>query len=498
MKTFRLPEKHKEYKNFINGKWVESSSNETFERISPGHGEVVGCYPLSNQRDTEIAILSARNAFKSKEWSHLTGAEREKIIRKTASIIRERAEELALIETLESGKPISQAIDEMEWAAGIWDYSATLARHIAGEANTNVGNDMTVMMQKVPIGVVGMITPWNFPLLIISQKLPIALAAGCTAVIKPSELTPGTTLLLGEILQEAGLPNGVVNILAGYGNPVGQTLAESNDVDMITFTGSTAVGKHIVRASAGNLKKVTLELGGKNPQIIFPDADIDVLIDAVVFGIYFNMGECCNSGSRIIIHEEVVTSFIEKVVTHAKKVKVGDPLDPKVKVGAIINNKQFDKIMEYIASGKAQGATLKLGGNRITSKKGLFIEPTIFIDVKPEMDIACEEIFGPVLSILTFKTNEEAIEIANNTVYGLSAGVWTKDLDTAMIMTRNIDAGTVWVNNWMSGYPEIPFGGMKQSGLGRELGPQSINEFMETKSILIKSNPASGNWTYGS
>lgn len=494
MSKFQLPNQPFSYQNFVGGKYIDSSSGATFNRESPGHGVVIGEYPLSNKQDTEEAIATAKKAFYSKEWSEMTGADREQIIRKTAQIIRDRAEELALIETLESGKPISQAIDEMEWAAGIWDYAATLARHIAGDVNTNVGSDMTAMMQKVPVGVVGMITPWNFPLLIISQKLPIALAAGCTAVIKPSEMTPGTTLLLGKILKDAGLPDGVVNILSGYGDPVGQTIAESEEVDMITFTGSTAVGKHIVRAAAGNLKKVELELGGKNPQIIFPDADIDALIDAVVFGIYFNMGECCNSGSRIVIHEDVADEFVEKVLAHAKKVKVGDPLDPTVKVGAIINNMQFDKIMGYIQSGKDQGATVKLGGNELDLKKGQFIEPTIFCDVKPDMEIAKEEIFGPVLSVIKFKTAEEAIAIANGTEYGLSAGVWTKDLDTAMIMTRRIEAGTVWVNNWMSGYPEIPFGGMKQSGLGRELGPHSIDEFMETKSVLIKTGATPGNW----
>lgn len=494
MNKYKVPSKPHIYQNFINGHYKNSSGNETFERESPGHGAIIGQYPLSNKKDTEEAIAVAKKTFKSDEWSSLTGVDREKIIRNVAAIIRERAEELALIETLESGKPISQAIDEMEWAAGIWDYAATLARHIAGDVNTNVGRDMTAMMQKVPVGVVGMITPWNFPLLIISQKLPIALAAGCTAVIKPSEMTPGTTLLLGGMLKEAGLPDGVVNIVAGYGDPVGMTLAESNDVDMISFTGSTAVGKHIVRASAGNLKKVELELGGKNPQIIFPDADIDALIDAVVFGIYFNMGECCNSGSRIIIHEDIAAGFEAKVIAHAKKVKVGDPLDPTVKVGAIINNNQFDKIMKYIESGIAQGAKVTLGGKALKSDRGSFIEPTIFSDVTPDMDIACEEIFGPVLSILTFKTAQEALDIANGTDFGLSAGVWTKDIDTAMYMTRNIDAGTVWVNNWMSGYPEIPFGGMKQSGLGRELGPHAVDEFMETKSVLIKMGATPGDW----
>ena len=494
MSKYKIPDKPFTYQNFINGKYVDSSSKKTFNRDSPGHDAVVGTYPLSDKKDTEEAITVANRTFKSSEWSSLAGVDREKIIRKAASIIRDRAEELALIEALEGGKPISQAIDEMEWAAGIWDYAATLARHIAGDVNTNVGNDITAMMQKVPVGVVGMITPWNFPLLIISQKLPIALAAGCTAVIKPSEMTPGTTLLLGGILKEAGLPDGVVNILSGYGDPVGMTLTASNDVDMISFTGSTNVGKHIARAAAGNLKKVALELGGKNPQIIFPDADMDALIDAVVFGIYFNMGECCNSGSRIIIHEDIAASFEERVIAHAKKVKVGDPLDPTVKMGAIINNMQYEKIMSYIESGLTQGATLKLGGKAIESGKGTYIEPTIFSDVTPDMDIACEEIFGPVLSILTFKTTQEAIEIANATEFGLSAGVWTKDIDTAMYMTRNIDAGTVWVNNWMSGYPEIPFGGMKQSGLGRELGPHAIDEFMETKSVLIKTGATPGNW----
>ena len=493
MSKYKLPNKPFEYQNFVNGEYINSLSNETFERKSPAHGNLIGTYQLSSKQDTKQAISVAKKAFKSKAWSEMAGSDREKIIRKAASIIRERAQELALIETLESGKPISQALDEMEWAAGIWEYAATLSRHITGDVNTNVGKDMTAMMQKVPVGVVAMITPWNFPLLIISQKLPIALAAGCTAVIKPSEMTPGTTLLLGGVLKEAGLPDGVVNILSGYGDPVGMTLSESNNVDMITFTGSTDVGKHIIRAAATNLKKVELELGGKNPQIIFPDANIDELIDPVVFGIYFNMGECCNSGSRIIIHKDIVDEFIEKLVAHAKKVKVGDPLDPTVKMGAIINDVQYDKIIRYIESGIKQGATLQLGGTSSKTGKGAFIDPTIFSDVTPDMAIACEEIFGPVLSILTFDTADEALEIANNTEFGLSAGVWTKDIDTAMIMTRNIEAGTVWVNNWMSGYPEIPFGGMKQSGIGRELGPHAIDEFMETKSVLIKTGKSS-NW----
>ena len=494
MRKYEIPEKPFQYKILIDGRWQDSECGKTFDRESPGHGAVIGEYPLCTKLDTERAIKAARKAFKNESWKMMPGSDRAKIINKVAALIRENANELALIETLESGKPISQAIDEMEWAAGIWDYAATLCRHQYGDANNNLGKDMFAMMYREPIGVVAMITPWNFPLLIISQKLPFALAAGCTAVVKPSELTPGTTLKLGELLQQAGVPDGVVNILSGYGDPVGKTLSESMDVDMISFTGSTMVGKQIVAASQHNLKKVSLELGGKNPQIIFPDADMDAVIDAVVFGVYFNMGECCNSGSRILIHEDVADDFVEKVLEHAKKVKVGDPLDPDVKIGAIINDQQLNKILNYINSGKEQGASLKLGGDQMTTDLGAFVQPTVFSDVRPDMDIAKEEIFGPVLSIIKFKSVEEAVEIANSTVYGLSASVWTKDIDTAMIMSRRIEAGTVWINNFMSGYPEVSFGGFKQSGLGRELGRFSVEEFSELKSVLVHIGPSSGSW----
>lgn len=494
MENYQLPKRPFQYKILIDGKWEDAANGETFIRKSPAHDQIIGEYPLCLKEDTERAIKAARSAYYHTNWSSFTGVDRARIINKTADLIRENAEELAIIETLESGKPVSQAIDEMEWAAGIWDYAATLCRHQHGDVCNNLGDDMLAMMYRQPVGVVGMITPWNFPLLIISQKLPFALAAGCTCVIKPSELTPGTTLRLGGLLQKAGLPNGVVNIVSGFGDPVGKTMSESMDVDMISFTGSTMVGKQIVAASQHNLKKVSLELGGKNPQIIFPDADMDAVIDAVVFGVYFNMGECCNSGSRVLIHEDIADDFVEKVLEHAKKVRTGDPLDPSVKVGAIINDKQLDKIINYIHSGKEQGATLKLGGGMLTSDLGAFVQPTIFSDVKPDMDIAKEEIFGPVLSIIRFKSIEEAVLIANSTIYGLSASVWTKDLDTAVIMSRKIEAGTVWVNNYMTGYPEVSFGGFKQSGLGRELGRFSIDEFSELKSVLIHVGQKKDKW----
>lgn len=488
-----LPKEPFRYQLFINGDFVESASGERYSRESPAHNVVIGEYSLAGIKDTEFAIKSAKQALKD-SWTMMPGADRAKIINKVGSLIRENIDELALLETLESGKPISQAHDEVEGAAGIWEYAATLCRHNYGDINNNLGNDMFAMMFRQPVGVVGMITPWNFPLLIISQKLPFALAVGCTAVVKPSELTPGSTLRLGELLKQAGVPDGVVNILSGYGDPVGKAMAESLGVDMISFTGSTLVGKQIVAASQHNLKKVSLELGGKNPQIVFPDADMDSVIDAVVFGVYFNMGECCNSGSRILVHEDVADGFVAKVVEHSKKVKVGDPLDPKVKVGAIINDKQLEKIQAYINSGKEQGATLKLGGSQISTQFGSYFQPTVFTDVLPDMNIAKEEIFGPVLSIIKFKTMDEAIQIANSTIYGLSASVWTKDVETAITMSRKIEAGTVWVNNFMSGYPEISFGGFKQSGLGRELGRFSIDEFSELKSVLIHIGTPGGKW----
>jgi betaine-aldehyde dehydrogenase len=419
----------------------------------------------------------------------MSGADRSKTLLKVADGLRAKKEELALIEVLESGKPISQARDEIEWSAGLWDYAATLCRHIYGDSYNSLGKSVLGLMIREPIGVVAMITPWNFPLLIISQKLPFALAAGCTCVVKPSELTPGTALRLGELIDAAGIPKGVVNIVSGYGNPVGARLASHNDVDMISFTGSTVVGRSVVEASRSNLKKVELELGGKNPQIVFADADLDAALDAVVFGVYFNMGECCNSGSRLLVQKSIAKEFTANVVKKAKEVVVGDPLDDKTKVGAIVNQAQLDKIEGYVQAGQREGATLKLGGNRRRTEQGRFFEPTVFEGVDREMTIAREEIFGPVLSVIPFETVDEALSIANSTPYGLSAGVWTRDIDIAFRLGRGIRAGTIWINTFMDGYPELSFGGYKESGLGRELGRFAIDEFTELKTIQVHLGP---------
>ncbi len=489
-----LPTEPTTFQMLIDGRWAEAEHRERFQSISPAHDIAVASYPIAEASDVDAAVAAARRAFDEGPWPRMAGAERARLLHRTADAVRANLDELALLEVLESGKPITQARGEMEATADLWDYAATLARHVYGDAYNTLGSDKLGFVFREPVGVVGMITPWNFPLLIISQKLPFALAVGCTAVIKPSEMTSGTTLRLGALLLEAGMPEGVVNIVTGYGLPAGARLAEHPDVDMLSFTGSTAVGKRIVAASQGNLKKVSLELGGKNPQIVFADGDLEAALDAVVFGVYFNMGECCNSGSRLLVQRAIAEEFVERVVERARTVPVGDPLDEATKVGAIINQMQFDKIMAYIDAGQREGAALRLGGNPMPTDRGRYIEPTVFDGVAPTMDIAREEIFGPVLSVVTFDTPEEAVHIANDTMYGLSAGVWTSNVDTAFQVSRSIRAGTIWINCFMDGYAELPFGGYKESGLGRELGRFSIDEFTELKTVQLHLGPRTNWW----
>jgi betaine-aldehyde dehydrogenase len=477
--------KSQAYLQWIDGKWEESSSGERYNRLSPAHDVEVGTYPLSNGVDVDRAVSAAHHAFHKTDWQYLPAQDRANLINKVADLIRREADRLAYIEVLESGKPISQARGEMQGAANIWEYAAALVRTNHGESYNTLGKDVLGLTIKEPIGVVSIITPWNFPLLIVSQKLPFALAAGCTAVVKPSELTPGTTLILGGLLEEAGLPPGVVNIVCGFGDPVGSRLCEHPHVDMISFTGSTKVGKMVMKAGADTLKKITLELGGKNPQIVFPDADLDAAIDAACFGVFFNAGECCNSGSKILVHEDIYLDFSAKLVALSKQVIVGEPLDESTNVGAIISDTHLAKVEGYLSSASSQNVQCLLGGSKVDTLSGRYVHPTIYSNVSPQSDIAKEEIFGPVLSIICFKTIEEAVDIANDSPYGLSAGVWTKDIDVALSLSRAIKAGTVWINSFMDGWPELPFGGYKQSGLGRELGKQSIDEYQEIKTVPI-------------
>ncbi len=491
----KLPESPTQYQHFINGQSTSGESDGRIERTSPGHVDtIVSSYAEGTAADVTAAIAAARRAFDEGPWPSTSGAERQAILQKTADLIRANKMELGLIECLESGKPIAQARDEMDWAAGIWDYAAALCRHLHGETTNTLGDGMLGLTLREPIGVCALITPWNFPILIASQKIPFALAAGCTCVVKPSELTSGTTLRLAELLKEAGLPDGVCNVVTGYGDPVGSAMVESAAVDFVSFTGSTAVGKKIAESAGSTLKKVALELGGKNPQLIFADAEMDAVVDSVVHGVFFNMGECCNSGSRILVEESIADELVKRVVEASRTIPVGDPLDENVKLGAIINDKQQEKILGHVEDARKGGARVSLGGGELKCGTGRFVETTVIDGVTPDMAAASAEIFGPVLTVLRFKDESEALKIANGTNYGLSASVWTTNGDRAIRLTRALKAGTVWINTFLDGSPELPFGGYKQSGLGRELGPHSVEEFTEIKTVTMRLGEYSKKW----
>lgn len=485
--------KARDFRMLIDGRW-EEAKGAPIDRIAPSHGVMVSRVAAGTKSDAERAILSARRAFDVGPWPGMTGAERSAVLLRAADLIAARAEELAYLDAIEAGKPISQVRGEIAGSVDIWRYAAALARTLHGESYNTLGDGTLGVVLREAIGVVSIITPWNFPFLIVAQKLPFALAAGCTAVVKPSELTSGSTVLLGEILMEAGLPAGVVNIVTGTGPEVGAVMTTHPAVDMVSFTGSTAIGKLTMANAAQTLKKVSLELGGKNPQIVFPDADLDAFIDAAVFGAYFNAGECCNAGSRLILHTSIAGDVVRRIADHAAKVRVGDPLDPETQVGAIITPQHLEKISGYIDGAQKTGAEVAHGGETLDFGMGQFMAPTILSGVQPDMAVAREEVFGPVLSVLTFETKEEAIAIANSIDYGLSAGVWSRDFDTCLTIGRKVRAGTIWMNTFMDGASELPFGGFKQSGLGRELGHHAVEDYTETKTLNMHIGARTSWW----
>lgn len=469
-------------KLLIDGLWCEAHDGSKLERKSPAHDLVVAVYAKAGVIDAERAIEAARRAFDFGPWTKMKGAERATILRKVADLILDRKHVLAEMETLENGKPLAQSLAEIEGSADLWQYAATLARNLHGDSYNTLGESTLGVVLRDPIGVVSVITPWNFPFLIVSQKLPFALAAGCTAVVKPAEVTSGTTVMLGQILIDAGIPAGAVNILVGEGSVIGDVLVTHPDVDMLSFTGSTGVGKAAVAKSAATLKKVSMELGGKNPQIVFADCDWDAAVDSAVHGIFFNAGQCCNSGSRILVQESIAKKFVAEVIDKSKKVKVGDPLTDGVQVGAITTEKQLETILHHVEAAKAAGAKVELGGAQIATT-GMYMEPTVVTGVLPNMAIAREEVFGPVLAVLTFKDFDEAITLANGTLYGLSAAVWSQDFTTCLAAARKIKAGTIWINTFLEGHAELPFGGYRESGIGRELGRFATEDYTETKTL---------------
>ncbi len=471
--------------NVINNRWVPSESGKTFATINPATGEEICQVAEAGAADVDKAVRAARAAFEG-PWRKMRASERGRLLYRLADLIEANADELARLESLDNGKPLSiaKAVDVAKTVA-CYRYFAGWADKVQGKT-IPIDGDFFCYTRHEPIGVVGQIIPWNYPMLMQSWKLAPALATGNTIVMKPAEQTPLSALRIGELLLEAGYPEGVVNILPGFGPTAGAALARHMDVDKVAFTGSTEVGRLIMTAAAqSNLKRVTLELGGKSPNIIFADTDLDAAVEGAHMGIFVNQGQSCCAGSRVFVEEKIYDQFVEKSVARAAKRRVGDPLDPTTDQGPQVDQSQFDRIMGYIESGRTEGATLACGGERV-GNRGYFIRPAIFADVQDDMTIAREEIFGPVMSVIAFKDVDEAIARANNTDYGLAAGVWTSDIKKAHAVANGVRAGTVWVNCYHVLDTRAPFGGFKQSGMGRELGEYALHEYTEVKTVTLK------------
>ena len=474
-------------KLLINGQWA-AGSGKSFETVNPATGEVLTEIAEASAHDVDQAVAAARKAFDdvAGPWRKMSASDRGKVLWKIADLVEKNIDELAELETLDNGKPIfeSRYVD-MPMVADVFRYYAGWATKIHGETVNSFSNAFTYTLRE-PVGVVGAIVAWNFPLLLASWKLGPALACGNTVVLKPAEQTPLTALRFGELCVEAGLPAGVLNIVTG-GPATGAALVKHPGVDKVAFTGSTSVGKEIMRSSAETLKRVTLELGGKSPNIVFADSQIDSAVKGALNGIFYGKGEVCCAGSRLFVEKKVEDEFLTKLVEYSKKIKLGDPLDPKTRLGAIVSEQQMKTVLGYIEAGKSEGATVLAGGKRasVNGDHGYFIEPTIFGSVNNEMKIAQEEIFGPVLATLSFDDVEQVAEQANKNPYGLAVAIWTNDIRKAHQLSRRLKAGTVWINTYGLMDASLPFGGYKQSGFGRELGMHAIEHYTELKTVWM-------------
>jgi aldehyde dehydrogenase (NAD+) len=469
----------------INNRWVPSESGKTFPTINPSTGEEICQVAEADAADVDKAVTAARAAFEG-PWRKFRASERGRLLHRLADLIEKNADELARLETVDNGKPISvaKAVDVAKTVA-CYRYFAGWADKVQGKT-IPIDGDFFCYTRHEPVGVVGQIIPWNYPMLMQSWKLAPALATGNTVVMKPAEQTPLSALRIGELIVEAGFPEGVVNLLPGFGPTAGAAIARHMDVDKVAFTGSTEVGRLIMEAAAkSNLKRITLELGGKSPNIIFADTDLDEAVEGAHMGVFVNQGQSCCAGSRVFVEEKIYQQFVEKSVARARKRRVGDPLDPTTEQGPQVDQSQFDSVMGYIESGRSDGATLACGGEPV-GNRGYFIQPTVFADVQDEMKIARQEIFGPVMSVIVFKDVDEVIARANRTDYGLAAGVWTRDIKKAHAVANAMRAGTVWVNCYHVLDTRAPFGGFKQSGIGRELGEYGLQEYTEVKTVTVK------------
>ena len=473
-------------KLLINNRWVPSESGRTFATINPSTGEEICQVAEADAADVDKAVAAARAAFDLGPWKKMRASERGRMLDRLADLIEQNADELARLETLDNGKPLSiaKAVDVTKTIA-CYRYFAGWADKVQGKT-IPIDGDFFCYTRHEPIGVIGQIIPWNYPLLMQAWKLAQALVTGNTIVMKPAEQTPLSALRLGELVLEAGFPEGVVNLLPGLGSTAGAAIARHMDVDKIAFTGSTEVGRLIMEAAAkSNLKRISLELGGKSPNIIFADSDLDDAVEGAHLGLFVNQGQSCCAGSRVFVDEKIYDEFVVKSIARARKRRVGDPLGPRTDQGPQVSESQFDRVMGYIESGRREGATLACGGERV-GDRGYFIQPTVFCDVQDEMKIAREEIFGPVMSIIPFKDMDEVISRANRTTYGLAAGVWTRDIKKAQAVANGVRAGTVWVNCYHVLDTRAPFGGFKQSGMGRELGEYGLQQYMEVKTVTLK------------
>jgi aldehyde dehydrogenase (NAD+) len=474
---------------FINGKFIESASNAGIEVRNPATGELLTTVPDSTAADVDRAVAAARASFEKQTWRSKDSSEKERILWRLADLMEKHKDELASLESAENGKTLREALRaDVNPGIDAIRYYAGWVRRIFGETIPVDGPYLNYTLRE-PVGVVGAIVPWNYPTAIATWKLGPALACGCSVVLKPSELTPLTALRLAELCSEAGIPEGVVNVVTGYGASAGEAIGRHMDIDKISFTGSIRTARALLKASSeSNLKRLSLELGGKNPNIIFPDADMDAAVKSAFWGIYANKGEVCSSGSRLLVHKDVHDDFLGRLVDKARKMKVGDPLDPASEMGSQISLAQMEKILGYIQSGMSDGAKLLCGGERDSEgakAKGYFVKPTVFAEVTPKMKIAQEEIFGPVLAALRFRDADEAVEIANGTIYGLVSAVWTRDIQLAHRMAARIKAGSVWINTYNGFDSASPFGGYKQSGFGRDLGAHALEQYTNVKSVWV-------------
>lgn len=477
------------YKLYIDGRWEEGASGKTFESINPFTGEAWALVPEGTEEDVDRAVRAARRAFESKAWRSLTGMERGRLLRRLGTLVAERAEELARIETTDNGKLIRETTGQLKAIPSWCEYYAGWADKLHGEVIPLEKATVLNYTLREPVGVVGAIIPWNSPLLLLFWKLAPAIAAGNTVVVKPSEITPASTLELMSLVEGASFPAGVINVVPGFGETAGAALCRHPLVSKIAFTGCVETGKLVAKAAADRLTRVSLELGGKSPNIVFEDADVDSALAGVLAGIFGAAGQQCVAGSRLFLHDAIYDEFLKRLVARARTIKLGDPLSWETEMGPIAFREQWEKVLRYIEIGRQEGARLVCGGappDAPALKRGYFVEPTIFSDVRNDMRIAQEEIFGPVLCVLRFKDEEEMLELANDVRYGLAAGIWTNDVKRAHRMAHELQAGTVWINTYRNVSFASPFGGYKESGYGRENGLEVLKEYTQVKSIWVE------------